>query len=166
MHPLAEQKSECSPVERSGFIRQHTLTPWRMCDGADTGNTCRYYSKKEKDSRQLPSFVPNPFPCITPNRTFPPVELFLGWGRHHLSHWAVPLQGLKDAKPRWGHTHPVMVLLGTRHHLGRDASSSHPFPSQALLLLLSLPTGMCCFSARANQGSTIIFTFWIRQGFI
>lgn len=160
MHPLPEQKGKCSFMERSGFIRQHTLWPHRECVTVLTQGICAGTISKRKSTPDNPQAL---------SQTHSPVSHWTG--RFHP--WncfsdeggitSAIVQGLNDAKPSQGHTHPVTALLGTGHHLGKGASSSHPFPSQALLLLLCLPTG---FSARANQGSTIIFTFWIWQGFI
>lgn len=163
MHPLPEQNGECSFMERSGFIRQHTLWPHGECVAVLTEGICAgIFSKRKRipDNPQALCQIHSPVSHSTGH--FHPWNYFLDEG----GITSAIVQGLNDAKPSQGHQHPVTALLGTRHRLGRGASSSHPFPSQTLLLLLSLPTGMCCFSARAKQGSTIKFTFWIWQGFI
>lgn len=100
-----------------------------MCDSADTGNTCRYYFKKEKESRQPPVFVPNPFPCITLSRTLPPMELFLEWGRHHLSHRA----GFEWHKTQPGSPTPCDGPAGDKASPGESCQlfSSLPIPSTA-----------------------------------
>lgn len=157
---LCQSRRACAVLWKGlVLLGTHSVTPWRMCD---TGNMCRYYFKKEKDSRQHPSFVPNPFPCITPSRTLPPMELFLEWGRHHLSHYA----GFEWCKTQAGSHTPCDSLAGDKTSPGERCQLFSSLPIPALLLLLSLPTGVCCFSATAKQGSTIIFTFWIWQGFI
>lgn len=121
-----------------------------------------FFSKRKRTPDNSQALCQTHSPVSHSTGHFHPWNCFLGEG----GITSAIVQGLNEAKPSQGHQHPVTALLGTRHHLERGVSSSHPFPSQALLLLLSLPPSVCCFSARAEQGSTIKFTFWIWQGFI
>lgn len=163
MHALPDQKGECSFMERSGFIGQHTLWPHRESVTVLTQGICAgIFSKRKRTPGNCQDLCQTHSPLSHSTGHFHPWNCFLD----ERGITSAIVQGLNDAKPSQGHRHPVTALLGTKLHLGGGASSSHPFPSQALLQLLSLPIGMCCFSARAKQGSTIKFNFWIWQGFI
>lgn len=124
MHPLPEQKGECSFMERSGFIRQHTLWPHGECVTVLTQGICAGTISKRKRAPDNPQAL-----C----QTHSPVSHWTGHFHPWNCFWdeggitSATVQGLNGAKPSQGHRHRVTALLGTGHHLGKGASSSHPF---------------------------------------